>query len=123
MIQGVVNSRYEGVVRLRLRGPAGVEAEIETVIDTGLSALMALSPGDIALLGLVGVSASYAYLADGSVIRFNVYGAEVLWESMWHAILVSAMGGESLLGMGMLAGHSLRMDIVPGGPVEIASLP
>jgi hypothetical protein len=38
-------------------------------------------------------------------------------------VLVSAVGAEALPGMRLLAGHELRMAVVPGGAVEITPLP
>ena len=38
MIAGVVNARHEAVVRLRVRGPAGPELDVDTVIDSGFTA-------------------------------------------------------------------------------------
>jgi len=35
---------------------------------------------------------------------------------------VSAVGEEVLVGMRLLAGHELRVAVVPGGPVEINSI-
>ena len=31
MIRGVVNARHEAVVRLRVRGPGGVESDVESL--------------------------------------------------------------------------------------------
>jgi hypothetical protein len=33
------------------------------------------------------------------------------------------VGDEALVGMRLLAGHELRIAVVPGGAVEIAALP
>src|SRR5205809_438211 len=61
--------------------------------------------------------------ADISSRPFDIYAAEVEWGGVWRAILVSAVGAEALLGMRLLAGHTLRIDVVPGGVVEITPLP
>ena len=37
MITGVVTDRLEAVIRLRVRGPAGQDQEIEAIIDTGFA--------------------------------------------------------------------------------------
>jgi predicted aspartyl protease len=42
MIRGTVNASREAVVRLRLRGPTGVEAEIDAIIDTGFTETLTL---------------------------------------------------------------------------------
>jgi predicted aspartyl protease len=82
--------------------------------------LLVISP--VAALGLVRQSGSQAVLADGSVRQFDLYAADVSWNGVWRSVLVSAVGNEPLLGMRLLARHALRIDIVPGGTVEIAPL-
>ncbi len=62
-------------------------------------------------------------LADGSVRTYDIFAAEVAWGSTWRAVLVSAVGNESLLGMRLLAGHKLLVEVVRGGLVEILPLP
>lgn len=123
MIRGSVNARMEAVVRLRVRGPGGTEADVESVIDTGFSASLTLPPADVAALGLVRQSGGSALLADGSVRTFDIYAAEVDWGGTWRPVLVWVVGSETLLGMRLLAGHQLRVEAVPGGVVEITSFP
>ncbi len=123
MIQGVVNARREAVVRLRMRGPTGVESEVDAIVDSGYTASLTLPTPMVAALGLVRQSASSAVLADGSVRPFDVFDAEVQGDGTWRPVLVSAIGNESLLGMRLLAGHKVTMEVVPGGLVEITLLP
>jgi hypothetical protein len=47
----------------------------------------------------------------------------VEWNGGWRPVLVSAVGDEPLVGMRLLAGHELRIAVVPGGVVEITPLP
>ena len=62
-------------------------------------------------------------LADGSVRQFDIWDAEVEWGGTWRAVLVYELGNEPLLGMRLLAGHKLEIEVVPGGLVEILPLP
>ena len=123
MIQGHVNARDEAVVRLRVRGPSGVEPDMDSIVDSGFNSSLALPLATVSALGLALVSGSSAVLADGSLCPINIYSAEVLWDGTWRPVLVSAVGDEPLLGMGLLAGHRLVMDVVPGGLVEILPIP
>jgi predicted aspartyl protease len=123
LIRGVVNVRHEAVVRLRVRGPSGLELEMETVIDSGFTASLALSTTTVAALRLTRQSGGGAVLADGSVRQFDIYAAEVEWNGGWRPVLVSAVGDEALAGMRLLAGHELRIAVVQGGAVEITPLP
>ncbi|MFI5461082.1 MAG: clan AA aspartic protease [Isosphaerales bacterium] len=123
MIGGVVNTRHEAVVPLRVRGPSGLELDVDTVIDSGFTASLTLPATTVAALGLARQSGGGAVLADGSVRQFDIYAAEVEWNGGWRPVLVSAIGVEALAGMRLLAGHELRIEVVPGGGVEITPLP
>jgi clan AA aspartic protease len=123
MIQGVVNARHEAVVRLRVRGPGGIETDVDAIVDTGFTSSLILPAATVAALGLVRQSGGTATLADGSVRQFDIYAAEVEWGGVWRTVLVSAIGNESLLGMRLLAGHKLIIGVVPGGLVEILPHP
>jgi len=123
MIQGVVNARHEAVVRVRVRGPGGVESDVDAIVDSGFSASLTLPATTVSALGLVRQFGGTAVLADGSAILFDICAAEVEWDGVWRAVLVSAVGSEPLLGMRLLAGHKLAIEVVPGGLVEILPLP
>jgi len=110
-------------VRLRVRGPGGVELDIDTLVDTGFNSSLVLPAKTVAALGLVRQSGGTATLADGSVRQFEIYSAEVQWGPNWRNALVSVVGNEPLLGMGLLAGHHLGIDVAPSGLVEILALP
>ncbi len=123
MIRGVVNARCEAIVRLRVRRPSGAELDVDAVVDSGFTASLTLPAAAVAALGLVRQSGGGAVLADGSVRQFDIYAAEVEWDGGWRPVLVSAVGDEVLVGMRLLAGYELRVAVVPGGAVEIKSLP
>ena len=123
MIRGTVNARHEVVVRLRVRGPSGGESDMDVIVDTGFTASLTLPVTMVSALGLARQSGGTAVLADGSVRQFDIFAAEVAWGGTWRPVLVSAVGNESLLGMRLLAGHKLVVEVVPGGLVEILPLP
>jgi clan AA aspartic protease len=123
MIRGVVNARHEAVVRLRVRGLGGIESDVDLIVDSGFTASLMLPAATVAALGLVRQSGGTAVLADGSVRQFDICAAEVSWGGTWRPVLVSEVGNEPLLGMRLLAGHRLVIDVVPGGLVEILPLP
>ena len=122
MIRGSVNARHEGVVRLRVRGPGGAELSVDAIVDSGFTASLSLPLDVVSTLALIRQSGGTAVLADGSIRQFDLFAAEVAWDGHWRAVLVSAVGNESLLGMRLLAGHLLKVEVVPGGGVEILPL-
>jgi clan AA aspartic protease len=123
MLRGVVNARHEAVIRLRIREPGGVESDVDVIVDSGFTASLTLPVTVVTALGLARQSGGSAVLAVGSVRLFDICAAEVEWGSTWRAVLVSAVGNEPLLGMRLLAGHKLVIEVVPGGLVEILPLP
>ena len=123
MISGIVNLRNEGIVRLRLRGPGGIESDVDFIVDSGFTASLTLPMTMVTALDLARDSASSAVLADGSIREFDVFVGELAWGGTWRKVMISAVGNESLLGMRVMAKHKLVIDVVPGGSVEILPLP
>ena len=123
MIRGIVNASAEAVVRLRVRGPGGVESSVEAMVDTGFTAYLTLPSPIVSALGLVRRSGGSAVLGDGAASQFDVCTAEVEWGGTWRAVLVYVLGTEPLFGMRSMAGHKLVIDVVAGGLVEILPLP
>jgi clan AA aspartic protease len=122
-VSGTVNAQLEAVLRLRVRGPGGAEDVVEAVIDTGYTGSLTLPTSVAASLGLAQVSSGRAVLADGSSRRFDSFAVELDWGGTWRGVVASALGDEVLVGMGLLAGHQLRLEALPGGAVEIDELP
>ena len=119
MIEGVVNADYEAVVSFPLYGPAGQTREIEAVIDTGYNGFLTLPTATVAELQLPFLGPSRATLANGTVDTFNVYDATVLWDGQLRAIEADAMGDIPLVGMLLLDGHDLNIQVRDGGRVVI----
>ena len=119
MIEGVVNSAYEAVIPLSLRGPVGQAQEVEAVIVTGFTGFMTLPPSLVAQLGLVFMGTSEATLADGSEVTFDAYEATVLWEGQPRDVLIDEADTTPLVGMLLLDRHNLNIDVENGGRVLI----
>ena len=119
MIEGVVNSAYEAVIPLSLRGPAGQAQEVEAVIDTGFTGFVTLPPSLVAELGLVFMGTSEATLADGSEVSFDAYDVTVLWEGQPRDVLIDEADTTPLVGMLLLDRHNLDIDVESGGRVLI----
>ena len=121
MITGVVKAD-EGRIRLKVNGPRGRQREIEAVIDTGYTASLTLPPALVAALGLRWRSVDRGTLADGSECLFDVYEAKVVWDGKIRDILVDEADADPLVGMRLLNGHELKMQIRTGGKVTIKRL-
>src|SRR6266567_3509464 len=122
MITGVVKSD-EGRIRVKVKGLRGREQEVEAVIDTGYTASLTLPPALIAALGLRWRSVDRFTLADGSECIFDVYEAKVVWDGKLRQILVDEADTDPLVGMRLLRGHELKMQVRYRGKVAIKRLP
>ena len=122
MIVGVVRAG-EARIRLKIRGPRGRQREIEAMIDTGYTACLTLPPALVASLGLPWQSLDRGTLADGSECLFDVYEATLLWDRRARRIPVAETETDPLVGMALLRGYELKMQVRPGGKVTIKRLP
>lgn len=122
MIRGEVNEYRHAVLRFRLFGPLA-SADVEAVVDTGFTGVMTLPPSAVAALGLVQVTQTIGILADGTSLEIDVYTAEAEWLGTRREVLDSALGDEVLVGMTLLDGHELRIEVRQGGAVEVRPLP
>jgi predicted aspartyl protease len=76
----------------------------------------------VAELGLYPEGQMLGVMADGRETFFPVYKAIILWHGQPQITYVSAVENDPLLGMGMLHGSELAMQVVEGGEVFIEEL-
>ena len=119
MIQGVVNDAYEAVVAISLRGPAGQARDIEAVVDTGYSGFLTLPTALVTELGLPFAYIGRAFLANDDEVSFDVHDVTVLWDGQPRHIKADATGSTPLVGMLLLDGHTLNVEVESGGSVVI----
>lgn len=119
MITGTVNARREATVRLVVRDAGGFEHEIDAVLDTGFSAALTLPPSAVKSFGLPWRTQYYVTLANGADELCDVHAATVIWDGRPRRILVDVADTPPLVGMGLLYGYQLIIDVVEGGQVLI----
>jgi clan AA aspartic protease len=123
MITGSVTVAREAVISFTVRGPNGQEHEIEAVIDTGFDGSLTLPSALITALGLPWRRRGRALLADGNESVFDIYEATVLWDGTARRVSVDEVDVMPLVGMALLYGYELTMQIVEGGRVLLKPLP
>ena len=119
MVQGVVNARIEATIILEISGDAGRSQEVEAVVDTGFSEFLILGSDLASELQLESAGVDYLTLADGSLESFEVFNVSVMWDGLTREIEAHAAQSSALVGMGLLHGHRLVVDVVEGGRVAI----
>lgn len=122
MITGIVTDRREAVIRLKVRGPTEQDQEIEAVIDTGFDGWLSLPSSIIAQLGLTWRQRGRALLADGSESVFEIYEATVDWDGEPRRIPVDEAETFPLVGMSLVEGYELTVQVQRGGNVTLRPL-
>ena len=123
MIEGAVNARWEAVVDLRIQGSNGRVEEIEAVVDTGYQGFLALPATVVAELALPFSHTSQVILADDTAVGLSVHEAAVLWDGQPIDVDADISGSTPLLGMLLLDGYRLTVDVEVGGDVAIRAMP
>ena len=120
-MEGVVNAAHEAVLTLSLEGPSGQTRDIAAVIDTGFTGFLTVTPALALDLGLPFEGTARATLADGSETTFPYYGVAVFWDGQTRYVEADAADTTPLVGMRLLDGHSLFIEVENGGRVVIES--
>ncbi|HEX3869623.1 MAG TPA: hypothetical protein VHV77_04220 [Pirellulales bacterium] len=89
------------------------------VIDTGFTGYLTLPERLIEQLGLSRQGAGEAVIADGSVHRFDIYRAEIVWDQELRSIEVEAVDALPLVGMKLIEGYELRIEAVINGRIAL----
>jgi len=122
MISGTVRSN-EAWVRITLIGRRKERRSVEAIVDTGYTSFLSLEPSVVADLGLIWETTGRAILADGSECEYDVYSGEVEWDGAVRRISIDAADAEPLVGMSLLDGFELSVQVRDGGAVTIRPLP
>jgi clan AA aspartic protease len=119
---GYVTDSREAVLPITVRGPSRLPRQIEAVIDTGFNGHLALPPESVAVLGLPFHSDSTATLADDTEVMLPLHTGQVEWDGTERRVFVLSAAGSPLLGMSLLYGSRLVVDVIEGGPVTITPI-
>jgi predicted aspartyl protease len=83
---------------------------------------LTLPPSLVESLGLPWLCRQEGVLADGQLHTFDVYAATVVWGDQDRTVEVESADIEPLVGMALLAGNQLSVEICPDGDVKIEPL-
>lgn len=123
MIEGAVNGRREAVIDLQVQGPDGRTQEIEAVVDTGYTGFLTLPASVVAKLDLPFLHLRWVTLADDTEVDLDVHDATILWDGHPIDIEADVAGSTPLIGMLLLDGYRLTVDVEVGGDVVIQVKP
>jgi clan AA aspartic protease len=122
MVEGSVYGESDALVELAVLGPEGRKERLDFRVDTGFDGALTLHSAVVAALGLPRTGARWVRVGDGRLVLCDLFDAQVEWDGESRPIDVLAADIAPLLGMELLGGHQLRIDVVDGGAVRITPL-
>lgn len=131
MISGtvVVRGREGDLVYLEPRielDIAGVDRQFRTIavtVDTGFTGWLTLPPDLIRELDLPYRGTRDAVLADGQELSVDLYAALISWDGQLLPSIVHQSDSTPLVGMHLMTGYHLAVDVREGGTVTLSTLP
>ncbi len=121
MITGIVRD-FEPILPFSVCGSDGKVYTQDAIVDTGFDGWLSLPPDLIAQLNLRWKRRGRAILGDGSACVFNVYEAIVVWDGDPLTIPVDEADSDPLIGMSLMEGYRLMVQVFEGGLVELSKV-
>ena len=122
MITGIVNADFEPISPFSVYGSDGKVYTQDAIVDTGFNGWLSLPPSSIAQLNLRWKRRGRAILGDGSECIFNVYEALLVWDGDLLTIPIDEANSEPLVGMSLMEGYQLMVQVVEDGRVELSKV-
>ncbi len=122
MIVGTVTGDREAVIPLEIAGPNGRHTTVDAVIDTGFDGWLSLPAEIVDDLELPWRRRGRALVADGTETVFDIHEARVVWDDELVRVPIDVVELKPLIGMALLEGFSLHLDVREGGAVRISPL-
>jgi clan AA aspartic protease len=119
MITGFVNVEFEPIIPLSVHSADGEVLMQDAIVDRGFNGWLSLPPDLITQLNLTWKRRGRATLGDGSDCVFDVYEAVVIWDETLITIPVDEADSEPLVGMSLMEGYQLTIQVFEGGQVEL----
>jgi clan AA aspartic protease len=122
VIRGTVNANTEAIIPLTILDGRGREHVHHAIIDTGFSGFLTLPSATIEMIDLDWRGHATVLLADGATHVVDVYAANIIWDETVRTVEIDAADVEPLVGMGLLRGFALHIDVTDDGAVRIEAL-
>jgi clan AA aspartic protease len=123
MITGKVTPNREAVIKVEVSGPAQIQQQVDAVIDSGFNGYFTLPSQMVGSLNLALAGNRRATLGDGNAVVLDAYFATVAWHGQARDVLVLQAEGGALVGMSLLYGSRVSMEVIDDGDVIIEQLP
>ena len=122
MIVGTIDPNLNALVSIVVGGGNGRQQVVEAVIDTGFNGYLTLPYNEISSLGFPWIRLQSVILGDGNEQICDVHAGEIVWNNEIRTIEIEAADTQPLIGMALLEGYDLHIQVVENGAVSIESL-
>ena len=122
VIIGTVDARLNAIVNIALLGRNSRRQTVEVVIDTGFDGYLTLPYQVVARLEFPWVRSQTVILGDGNPQPCDVYDGEISWNNQLRSIEIEAADTQPLIGMALMCGFDLHIEVVEGGTVALEPL-
>ncbi len=119
-MNGTVNESLEALLPVMLLDREGQPFEVDVVIDTGATNWLALPVEIIDELQLPQLDYEQVTFVDGQVIDYKTYACQMLWLGRVLTVQAIELNADPLLGMRLLEGCRLTIDVRAGGAVRVS---
>ncbi|MBC8141966.1 MAG: clan AA aspartic protease [Armatimonadetes bacterium] len=121
---GEVQYDRTATVPITIRGQDRADdITVAAIIDTGFDGFLSLPAAMVALLRLDYLGQMQTTVFGGFAATFDLHPAIVLFADEERGIVLTAAENPPLIGMSLLYGSKLTVDVVDGGAVSIEPLP
>ena len=122
MTRGEVSGDQQVLVTVEINNADGHPHPVDVVMDTGFTGYLALPADTIQQLGLSWVGRRTLELANGELLEFEAYLAVISWHEYLTDVLVLRTDDVSLLGLSLLWGSRITLDVTTQGEVSVEDL-
>ena len=122
MITGKIRDERVAIIEVEVIG-LNQRAKIDAILDTGFTDYLTLPEFLIDYLKLPRIGTRRAIIAHGGAVLLNLYLAKVIWHGKERDIEVLQTDKQPLVGMSLLRGSRVTLDVIANGDVTIAPLP
>lgn len=123
MIFGSIDDSGDLTIPIRVLDANGHVHRIVAVVDTGFNGHISLLPHQIRELGLGPPQSVAMAVANDAIISVNAYPGIVLWQGERRPVEVIEAEGTPTVGLALLWGSLLTVEITEHGAVTISPLP
>ena len=123
-IRGTVSRALEARVAVTVRGIGGYpDQTLDALVDTGYEDYLTLPVDIVAALNLPFVRDQQVQVVGGGLVMLAVHYAVIVFGGKEITCEVMAADNPPLIGMALLAGYDLHIEVVAGGDVTLTPRP